>query len=74
MISLIFVVGLIIFTVSLIMAFDPPTNIEILSAIGSTNELPDSLQRALSIIRFIERICGCVFFDGRRHNTDHRYT
>jgi archaemetzincin len=47
--SLIFVVGLIIFTVSLIMAFDPPTNIEILSAIGSTNELPDSLQRALSI-------------------------
>ena len=47
--SLIFGVGLIIFTVSLIMAFDPPTNIEILSAIGSTNELPDSLQRALSI-------------------------
>ena len=47
--SLIFVVGLIIFSVSLIMAFDPPTNIEILSAIGSTNELPDSLQRALSI-------------------------
>jgi archaemetzincin len=50
--SLIFVVGLIIFTASLIMAFEPPTNKETLSAIGSTNELPDSLQRALSIDDF----------------------
>ena len=50
--SLIFVVGLIIFTAALIMAFDPPTNLEILSAIGSTNELPDSLKRALSIDGF----------------------
>jgi archaemetzincin len=46
--SLIFIVGLIIFTASLIMAFEPPTYKERLSAIGSTNELPDLLQRALS--------------------------
>jgi len=50
--SLIFVVGLTIFTASLIMAFEPPTNKETLSAIGSTNELPGSLQRALSIDDF----------------------
>lgn len=50
--SLIFVVGLIIFTASLIMAFEPPTNKETLSAIGNTNEIPDSLQRALSIDDF----------------------
>jgi archaemetzincin len=50
--SLIFVVGLTIFTASLIMAFEPPTNKETLSTIGSTNELPGSLQRALSIDDF----------------------
>ena len=50
--SLIFVVGLIFFTASLIMAFERPTNKETLSAIGSTKELPDSLQRALSIDDF----------------------
>jgi archaemetzincin len=50
--SLIFVVGLIIFRAALIMAFEPPTHKETLSAIGSTNELPDPLQRALSIEDF----------------------
>jgi archaemetzincin len=50
--SLTFVVGLIIFTGSLIMAFEPPTNKERLTAIGSTNDLPNSLQRALSIDDF----------------------
>lgn len=49
---LFFVVGLTIFTASLIMAFEPPTNKETLSAIGNTNALPDSLQRALSIDDF----------------------
>jgi archaemetzincin len=50
--SLIFVVGLIIFTAYLIMAFEPPTYKETLSAIGSTNKLPNSLQLALSIDDF----------------------
>jgi archaemetzincin len=50
--SLIFVVGLTIFMASLIMAFELPTHKETLSAIGSTNALPDSLQRALSIDDF----------------------
>jgi archaemetzincin len=34
------------------MAFEPPTTKETLSAIGSTNELPDSLQRAVTIDDF----------------------
>ena len=46
------IVGLIIFTAALIMAFEPPNNKEILEAIGSTNDLPDSLRRALSIDYF----------------------
>ncbi len=50
--SLIFVVGLTIFMASLIMAFELPTHKETLSAIGSTNALPHSLQRALSIDDF----------------------
>jgi archaemetzincin len=50
--SLIFVVGLTIFMASLIMAFELPTHKETLLAIGSTNALPDSLQRALSIDDF----------------------
>jgi archaemetzincin len=48
----IFIVGLIIFMAALSMAFEPPNNQEILLAIGSTNDLPDSLQRALSIDDF----------------------
>jgi archaemetzincin len=50
--SFIFIIGLIIFTAALIMAFEPLTNKETLLTIGSTNELPDSLQRALSIDDF----------------------
>ena len=50
--SSIFVVGLIIFTAYLIMAFEPPTYKETLLAIGSTNKLPNSLQLALSIDDF----------------------
>ncbi len=50
--SLIVIVGLIILTTTLIMAFEPPNKKEIISAIGSTNDLPDSLQRALSIDDF----------------------
>ena len=50
--SLIFVVGLTIFMASLIMAFELPTHKETLSAIGSTNALPHSLQRAFSIDDF----------------------
>jgi archaemetzincin len=50
--SFIFIVGLIIFMAALSMAFEPPNNQEILLAIGSTNDLPDSLQRALSIDDF----------------------
>ena len=50
--SFIFIVGLIIFTAALVMAFEPPDNKEIHLAIGSTNDLPDSLQRALSIDDF----------------------
>ena len=50
--SLIFVVGLTIFMASFIMAFELPTHKETLLAIGSTNALPDSLQRALSIDDF----------------------
>ena len=42
------IVGLIIFTAALIMAFEPPNNKEILAAIGNTNDLPDKLRRALS--------------------------
>ncbi len=53
--SFIFVVGLIIFTESLSMAFEMPSKKETLLAIGSTNELPDSFQRALYIDAF-ERI------------------
>jgi hypothetical protein len=44
--SFIFIVGLIILTAALVMAFEPPNNKEIHLAIGSTNDLPDSLQRA----------------------------
>ena len=44
--SLIFVVGMTIFSAALIMAFEPSTYKERLSAIGSTDELPDSLQLA----------------------------
>ena len=50
--SLIVIVGLIILTAPLIMAFGAPNKKEIISAIGSTNDLPDSLQRALSIDDF----------------------
>lgn len=50
--SLIFVVGFIIFTVSLSMAFEPPTLKEALLAIGGTNDLQVSLQRALSLDDF----------------------
>jgi archaemetzincin len=50
--SLTFVVGMTIFSAALIMAFEPPTYKERLSAIGSTDELPDSLQLALTIDDF----------------------
>jgi hypothetical protein len=50
--SLTFVVGMTIFSAALIMAFEPPTYKESLSAIGSTDELPDSLQLALTIDDF----------------------
>ena len=65
--SLIFVVGLTIFMASLIMAFELPTHKETLSAIGSTNALPDSLQRALSIddfepIPFPFSLAHCIYF------------
>ena len=50
--SLTFVVGMTIFSAALIMAFEPPTDKERLSAIGSTDELPDSLQLALTIDDF----------------------
>jgi archaemetzincin len=50
--SFTFIVGLIIFTAAMSMAFEPPNNKEILAAIGSTNDLPDKLRRALSIDYF----------------------
>ena len=53
---LIFVVGLIIFAESLSIAFEMPTNKETLLAIGSTNELTDSFQRALSIDDFERKL------------------
>jgi archaemetzincin len=49
---MIFVVGLVIFVEFLSMAFELPTIKETLLAIGSTHELPESFQRALSIDDF----------------------
>ncbi len=51
--SLIFVVGLIIFTASLIMAFEPPTNKETLSAIGILIGADESFARDLARFNYL---------------------